>query len=390
MWLRAQSGTNATCFPEDTHLWRSFHPAHLEQQLNRSLSRMSLDAVDIVLLESPEFLFDVSMNTQPQASDEDHAAFVYGALVKAFECLEGLVRQGRLSWYGVSSDVLSNGESNQLTIALERLFDCAQQAGGADHHLGVIQLPLSVLDMRSSGETESDSVHVAASGRGLGVMAGRPLQAVVEGRLVRLTDFNTDGSARVGRLMQSAVALEKEFSAGLGKAFEMEGMEDNSQLFDNAKRLVEVADALNDYVLWREFVEDVLELELSGLIGQIDAGLTGPLKVAWTFWLERYIKAISLLVDGLTLRSARVSQRQSRRIAKWLRPLVPDASNSAALAQLSLAVVRDLPGVHSVLVGMRRIQYAIDAMETMHWPIRPQSVERVHAISERFVASGAS
>jgi len=329
------------------------------------------------------------MNTRPQGADDVHEAFVYDSLVAAFHRLEELVSRGLISWYGISSSGLSCTASGQLTIALDQVLKCARVAGGEGHHFAVIQHPMSVFDVESPGEEGLGSLQALARTSGLGVLAGRPLHAVVEGRLVRLTDFATEGSARIRRLVRAAVVLEEEFSEGLGKAFEIEGREGRSRLFDNANRLLDVANTLNDYVLWREFVEDVLEQELSGLIGQIDNGLTGPLKVVWSFWLERYIKAISQLVDGLTLRCARASQRQSRRIAKGLRPLVPEASDSAALAQLGVAVVRDLPGVDAVLVGMRRIQYAIEAMETMHWAITPQSPKRVCEITRQLIKRGA-
>lgn len=387
-WLRSQGGIDDTRLSDDPQVWYSFAADYLRGQLKRSLARLSLEKVDIVLLESPEFLYDVSIAARPNASEEEHVQFVAQALLRAFECLEELVHEGLAGWYGVTSNALSLKLGEQLSLPLPLLVETAEAAGGTNHHFGVVQMPLSIFDVTAHEEDSEYSLQQFASRLGLGVMVGRPLRPVVNGRIVRLTDFDTAGVVRLRRLMKATASLENEFAIGLGKAFEVEGLEGSTRLFDNAVRLKDVAASLDDYVLWREFVEDVLEMELSGLIGQIDAGLNGPLKVAWTFWLERYIHAVSQLVDGLSLRCARSSQRRSRRIARKLRPLVESGESEARLAQLSVAAVRDLPGVDAVLVGMRRIQYAIDAMETMNWTVKTQSPARIAGIAQKLISSG--
>ena len=99
--------SNGRPFPEMVEyadgLWHCIHPAWLEDQLTRSLDRLGLETLDVLLLHNPEyFLADAAKRGQgPLATVRDE---FYRRLEQAFRYLESEVERGRIGCYGVSSN----------------------------------------------------------------------------------------------------------------------------------------------------------------------------------------------------------------------------------------------------------------------------------------------
>ena len=130
-------------------LWHCIHPEWLADQLTRSLGRLSLETLDVLLLHNPEY----ALRHAAQHNDgplETRRIDFYGRIEAAFAHLETEVAHGRIAAYGVSSNTVGAAPDDPMATCLQRFIDCARRAGGADHHFRWLQLPLNLLESRGA------------------------------------------------------------------------------------------------------------------------------------------------------------------------------------------------------------------------------------------------
>ena len=366
--------------------WHCIHPRFIDEQVDRSLERTGLGRVDVYLLHNPEYFLSDRAKRQPDLDLEGARQAFYGRVARAFECLERLVREGKIGWYGVSSNTLGAPPQQRDGTSLSRLIEAARLGAGEANHFAVVQCPINLLELGpalvpNSGPDGSATVLETASSANLGLLANRPLNALVRGRLIRLSDFEAAGeeAGRPRRLVKQVQRLESEFSEGLGAALEFSG-DDGEELFKYAARLREVATSLDDIARWDEYVQHAFSPEISEIVSQIDTALDGPMKAAWQIWLERYVDALSRLVAGLRVMCARASQRRSDRVSRALAPAIPELYRDSGLSRKAIGTLLGLPGVTSVLVGMRNTGYVADAAGVLSWPpfeVRPETLQHI-------------
>jgi len=363
--------------------WHCIHPAFIIDQLNRTLDRTRLERIDVYLLHNPEYyLLDAQRNGSELSLDARREVF-YERLERAFECMEAQVQGGKIGCYGVSSNTLNAPVARPDGTSLTRMLEIAERVGGPSHHFAVIQCPLNLLEMgaaviANNGAAGTQTVLNAADEHDVGVLTNRPLNAIRRGGLIRLADFNTRSALRVSRLQKNVEKLEKEFSAGLAVALEIDQSDPESALFQYSSKIKAKADELNDAIRWDDYLSHSFSPEVSQLVQHIDGILDGPMKAAWHLWLERYVAALSMLCDGLRVQCARSSQKRSDRIARALDPGLPEEVRHASLSSKAVAAVTGLPGVTCALVGMRQTAYVHDVCDVLDWP-RFQ-IERPHLL----------
>jgi aryl-alcohol dehydrogenase-like predicted oxidoreductase len=109
-------------------------PSYLQHQLDQSLRNMDLESVDVYYVHNPE----------SQMGHVSEAEF-YRRLRLAFERLEENRKQGKLQFYGVAT---WNGFREQADSgkhhSLVKMIELAREAGGEDHGLRFIQLPVNL------------------------------------------------------------------------------------------------------------------------------------------------------------------------------------------------------------------------------------------------------
>ncbi|MFC6975586.1 aldo/keto reductase [Halomicroarcula sp. GCM10025709] len=113
-------------------------PAFLDDQLDRSLSNLGLETIDLYYVHNPE----------TQLADNSRAA-VYDQLEAAFERLEERAAAGDIEHYGVATWEafrVPQGHDSYLSLpeVVERARAAADSAGNAATHLRAIQLPFNV------------------------------------------------------------------------------------------------------------------------------------------------------------------------------------------------------------------------------------------------------
>lgn len=107
-------------------------PSFLENQISSSLKNLGLQSIDLYYLHNPE----------TQLSEVGEEEF-YRRLKAAFTLFEQKVQEKKIRRYGIST---WNGfRVKKGALQLSKVIQCANDAGGAEHHFRAIQLPYNLV-----------------------------------------------------------------------------------------------------------------------------------------------------------------------------------------------------------------------------------------------------
>ncbi|UCD82877.1 MAG: aldo/keto reductase, partial [Desulfobacterales bacterium] len=165
------------------------HPEFLQDQLQRSLERLHLETLDFYLLHNPEYYLEWA-HQRGHALESARAEY-YRRIQNAFEYLEDEVAQGRIRWYGVSSNTFVTAADQPDFTCLETIWQIAESVHPA-HHFRLVQLPFNLLEpgaVLENNQPGGGSVLDFAQKKGLAVLVNRPLNAFYNNQLVRLADI---------------------------------------------------------------------------------------------------------------------------------------------------------------------------------------------------------
>ncbi len=124
-------------------------PRYLQDQLERSLTNLGLERVDIYYVHNPE----------TQLAELPRAA-VLDRLSAAFEFLESAARSGTIGVYGTATWTAYRQPSDaQDALSLAEVVKTAKAVGGTGHHFRVVQLPYNL------AMTEAFTVPTQSRGR---------------------------------------------------------------------------------------------------------------------------------------------------------------------------------------------------------------------------------
>ncbi len=330
--------------------WHCIHPDFLENQISSSLERLGVECLDVLLLHNPEYFLKAG---------GDHAEY-YDRIQQAFEYLESEVKRGRIQHYGVSSNTFVESRESPEFTSLEVILEIAKGLGD-DHRFSVIQFPLNlfepgaVLDQNNLGGT----VLQLALQNGLGTLSNRPLNAFLEGELVRLADFsnhsadsqNTEGSESPAQRLQRDFlpALELESRYPAGELLQLNQVAWAHILKQNLSRI-------QDPEVWRQLLEHQIEpsLEKNYALLQGDE--------AFADWAVDHRQALKTLLKSVGALLDSQASLRSEKISAQLNSLCPALSGSTSLSRKATRVYRSLPGLSCVLAGMRKKSYVKDLL----------------------------
>jgi aryl-alcohol dehydrogenase-like predicted oxidoreductase len=163
----------------------SIHPDYLWCQLEVSLGRLGRGWVDGLLLHNPERAFG---RIGGLCRDE-----YYDRIGMAFEFLEEMVAEGKIRYYGVSSNSLPAPPDAPDGTDLGRLVRIARGVAN-DHHFKLIQFPINLLETAAVEKCDRGrSLVDLAKEYGVIALGNRPLNATSPDGFVRLA--SCDGSA---------------------------------------------------------------------------------------------------------------------------------------------------------------------------------------------------
>ncbi|HIA01987.1 MAG TPA: hypothetical protein EYN06_08335 [Myxococcales bacterium] len=234
----------------------------------------------------------------------------------------------------------------------------------------MIQFPMNLVEanavrVKNNGPNNSQTLLQVALDADMGVLVNRPLNAIKDGELLRLSDFDCRTPDQSSKKLHKVVAeLEAEFLEGLAGAFESGGVP-TTELFCFSEPLKTVAGQISDAIQWDGYISQVFSPEISRRVEHVNEILSGPLQAAWHLWLERYVDAMSDLSDAYRVACARLSQKRSNKIHSAVEPFIPSDMQTATLSQKALYCVLGQLGVTVALVGMRQPHYVDDALSLL-------------------------
>jgi aryl-alcohol dehydrogenase-like predicted oxidoreductase len=351
--------------------WHCVSPEFLEDQLGRALDRLGLQTIDVLLLHNPEyFLSDATHHGDGHDLAATRAAF-YDRLHRAFAYLDGAVADGRIGWYGVSSNSCVSPLDDPEATSVTRMVEASEG------RMAVLQLPYNLFETGALLErnTPEGTALEAAAAHDLGVLVNRPLNAMGGNRLIRLADPPAPGSpgsddallARVEELGRQEAALAEAVPHVRTPAV--------------AAILLERWDELTYPQAFQQiFRFEVVPEAQRGLRALVYSagGHPGPdlMQV-----IRAYQDELNELVEPLQARATRQDAQIGEQIRAAIQPQLPPALWPESLSRLALDFVASTPGVTCVLCGMRQPVYVEDAAGTMSLPPVPDVIAVARALA---------
>jgi uncharacterized protein YyaL (SSP411 family)/aryl-alcohol dehydrogenase-like predicted oxidoreductase len=352
-------------------LWHCIHPEFLDGQLDGSLDRLEIETLDFCLLHNPEYFLSDSARSG-RAPEQAREEF-YGRLREAFAYLETQVAEGRIAGYGVSSNTAASPASDADSTSLAQMIAAAEEAGGADHHFRVLQLPLNLLEAeaafeRKDGEDNARTVLEVTLEHGIAVLVNRPLNAFVRGALVRLADVEVDEApSQFEQQLDRLADLEFRFHTEI--APELSGPEASvplSDVFRMADNLKQLQQATVGLAHWSQ-IETQIKYSVRTIASAIDLRVEGETVNRWAEWRESYLAELDDLLLELRRQAAQISEAHAANLSVAIDPALPPDRQRESLSRKALWTVMSTPGVTCVLNGMRNAVYVDDSLAVLGW-----------------------
>lgn len=325
-------------------LWHCISPEFIADQLEQSLRRLGLKKIDVFLLHNPEYFL--------KAGGHHHE--YYQRIKKAFEYLETQVDQGKIQYYGISSNTFPSPKDDPDYTSFETTLEIAKQIR-LDHHYAVIQFPLNLLEPAAALEPNNSGKTLLelAQSEGVATLINRPLNALSEKRLVRLADFSTQPIEQATQALQNA----------LNEAMTLEAQYTGTIPFKNfawGHLIHHHFNTLAQLETWKNVLTHQARPSLLSLSNQQQTAAQDP---NFPLWLNRYIPAAERLFEAMTDYIHSIAQSDSTILQENITQSAPELLSSFSLASKVVRLYRSLPGVTSILVGMRTPSYVRDLLD---------------------------
>ncbi len=359
-----ERASNGNPFPEMVELqsdcWHNISPVFLENQITRSLERLKMDTIDVLLLHNPEYYLKGGGTRDAY----------YARIEKAFQHLELEVDRGRIKSYGVSSNTFPETESRSDFTSLTRVFDLAKQVS-KDNHFAVIQLPFNVYEAGAAlhKNNNRESVFEFAKEHDLAVLGNRPFNAFTKDRLIRLTSYPTHDDVEVKGGLHTT----------LGRAIELEkrapGYPKTPQGLQWAHALRDRLSEIDDLLTWRDALGSQIYPSIRQALSRASADQAS--------WVADYQTAIQELLRLVTWDLENLANQKSGLIGEQLQGFAPELATSPTLSRKVLRLYQSFPELSSVLVGMRTPGYVADVLGTEE-PLDPVKALETLARLQRY------
>jgi aryl-alcohol dehydrogenase-like predicted oxidoreductase len=360
--------------------WHCIHPDFIRDQIATSLERTRLEKIDIYLLHNPEY-FLMHAHNEGQTDIAKVRQDFYQRIQSAFLCLEQLVKDGKISHYGISSNTLGNPSSAHDATSLSHFWNVAEAVSlklfneKGKHHFSVVQFPLNLFESgpvltKNTGEQEGHTLLEEALAKNLGTLVNRPLNAFRNSQLLRLAHIKAPELSlpTVAELAQKVMELEQKFVSQFGLDLQSKNNDVQADsIFRWGEELGRFQLAGISSQQWKEVERYTIRPHLDHLLKQLDEYFKDQSESHWSDWRVRYLTSMEELLESVGYSLAKQTEETSLQISKRLNPVLPEELHGESLSKKALAAVANTVGVHCVLNGMRMPQYVNEAVEVMTW-----------------------
>jgi len=355
-------------------LWHCIHPDFLATQVQRSAERLQVETIDVFLLHNPEyFLTEIAHHHPPTAADHDE---FHRRVREAFRFLEERVRAGKIRWYGVSSNHFGLPASDPVMTSVARCLDAADAVAAGNHHFAVVQLPVNLYECGGALEpnTNGKTVLQFCRGKGIGVLANRPLNAFWENQLIRLADFVKPGDPPPGpealrALLEPLRRIEQQFADRFGSS----GAPPPGIAGQMEKVMPQIRSPGHFEQVAGPYLVRPIQQWLAG------AQQTLAAHEHWPDWERNFVGSVNDLFEFLPRHLSAGQQKTSDAVrSRLIQSGYVDTVPPEPLSRMAVRLLLSLPGLTSVLVGMRRPEYVDDLMTLPDEPpLDPRMAETI-------------
>lgn len=369
---KTQGRPFAELVPYGKGLEHCIHPEFLADQLQRSLNRLRLETLDVLLLHNPEYYLGWAVK-QGYHPDKSHTEF-YARVARAFEFLEQEVDRGRIQCYGISSNAFPLPADDAEFVSLTQVWEIAQTIS-PKHHFQVIQLPMNLFEsggILEANQAENRNVLKFAHDKNLGVMINRPLNAFCGDRLVRLADVSSSGRYRDDDIILAIRELNSSEKYLWRKVLPAMGLP--GPLYQRIKDQAAIGDHLKhywrnfgSYERWSQFRDGFILPRIQGVFDYLQQYAESM--EAIEHWLNTHRKNLESAVRAVESLYAFHAAQEVAEIKRKVAAADPkDWAARGSLSQMALRVLRTTRGVSTVLVGMRQPRYVDDILQELQRP----------------------
>ncbi len=380
--------------------WHCIHPDFLTNQWTRSTDRLGLETIDVYLLHNPEYFLSHAKNQASQSNWDTIQDAFYDRVYRAFVQMERFVDDGKIRYYGISSNTFPSHQTDFEHVSLNRVYEAATKAAETvygDHavsHFKVIQLPYNLLESEALTETNNEidgksiTVLEAAQSLGLGVLVNRPLNAFKNNQMTRLAQYEHRPNADYPRIMSMAEGTLVQIETRLAETLKSWGIFDSVQnevnvhlFYDVAQQLGGFMSRIQDRNHWEQILQQHLIPQINAYLRQTGIACLNQHQAEWEGLLAQYVEALNSLFVTITEIFNRVDAEKVEPISQALNLHLSDDQGALSLSQRALNFVASSAGVSVVLNGMKREEYVEDAMGIMEMPDFPQPLTLIETVA---------
>ena len=380
--------------------WHCIHPDFLTDQWTRSTDRLGLETIDVYLLHNPEYFLSDAKNHASQSSWDVIRDTFYDRVYRAFVQMEQFVADGKIRYYGISSNTFPSPQTNFEHVSLNRVHEAAAKAAETvygDHavsHFKVIQLPYNLLEAEALTEANNEiggqriTVLEAAKSLGLGVLVNRPLNAFKDNQMTRLAQYEHHPNADYPQMMSLAEGALTQIETTVEQTLKSWGIFDSVQNQVNVQFFYDVAQQLGGFMPrvqdrnhWEQILQQHLIPQINAYLRQTGIACMNQHQTEWEGLLAQYVQALNTLFVIITEIFNRVEAEKVEPISQALNLHLSDDQGALSLSQRALNFVTSSPGVSVVLNGMKREEYVEDAMGIMETPDFPQPLALIESVA---------
>ncbi|MBI5589363.1 MAG: aldo/keto reductase [Deltaproteobacteria bacterium] len=344
------------------------HPEFIASQLTESLNRLGLGTIDAYLLHNPEYYLGWAHQS---GMEPDEARREYHRRIRqAFVHLELEVAQGRIRWYGVSSNTFPVARADSEFTALSALWEMAEDIH-TGHHFRIIQFPMNLLETGAvlvANQPDSKTVLEFAFDHFLAVMINRPLNAFSGNALVRLADPGEPErladhliTARIGAVGGSEARFWRHI---------LPDLEIPDGLKVRLKEQLCIADTLkhywrnfSSYERWRQTRDGHFNPRIEGVMAFLQPHAAGNPELLK--WMSAHETVLSQVFEAIGSFYADMAKGSITALKRALSNADSDWAESGTLSQKAVRALRTTQGISVVLVGMRHPDYVADVLEEL-------------------------
>jgi aryl-alcohol dehydrogenase-like predicted oxidoreductase len=352
-------------FPEVTKcapdLWHCIHPEFLEDQIKRSLDRLNLERIDIYLLHNPEYFLTYSLIKDEERRKKEY----YRRIEQAFIHLEKEVSEGRINYYGISSNTFGLPSDKSNFTSLEKVIAIANNISDKNR-FAVVQFPLNLFEQggtinKNQGSGTKTFLHSAEESN-LGVLVNRPLNAIVKNQLIRLADFPVTEHRNETEIVELMDDLSKQEEKLINKYANFINVTTSER-----KKLIDCLSLAQILKVNRHNFTNTgnfKEVKIYHLIPRANYAIN----ILGKYFddenalrsLRNYAVTVNILLDSIQSSLANKQNEKNRHIHQKLDTYLKDEQKKLSLSQKSVLMLNSLDGVSSTLVGMRNDSYVDD------------------------------